>query len=888
MKTLRAGLARLGGLFHRDSRDRDLSEELAGHVALHMDDNLRRGMTPEEARRDARIRLGGVESVKENVREQRGFPVIDSFLRDVRYSLRGLRRDRAFTLTAIAMLALAIGLNVTVFAVMNTMLFRGFPLVQRNDRLLYMQEQYRSGSGSIAYLDFEDWRAQAHSFEGMTFVAEKSISVTYGEGHSVDASAFTVSTNAFGLLRVKPALGRDFVPADEASGAAPVVILNHRFWESRFGGRRDVVGASVLVDKAPATVIGVMPEGFDFPTQFDVWMPYMRSPEAQQRGPTSGAFLAFGRLRDGANVPEARAELEAINLRLGAAYPATNRGVVPSLATYSQSFIGPDAPIIYGSLWAAAWFVLLIACANLANLTVARTVGRRSDFSTRIALGAGRGRMMRQIFVESLTLTSVAGVLGWWIAKWGVRTWAVETASIYQILDYTLDAGTLAYLVAISLAAAILFALAPMGRVLQIGVNSSLKSDAPGVTQGLRGKHLAAVLVAGQMALAIVLLSGAGVLVRSLMNVAGANTGVRDPENVLVGVLSLPSEKYPSPAISLGYVDRFEAKVRAIPGIKDESVASRFPVYGVNPRTFEIEGRPNPPEGGEAVQFLSVGSDYFRVLGASAISGREFNDRDRTVSLPVAIVNQSFAARYSPREQALGRRLRSADRNKPSEWLTVVGVVPNIMQGDPTRRQFKPLVYLPFRQAPTPRAVYFLLRTGVPPGRVAKDVRAEIGKLDPDVILKKFTTLKASLAFDPDQMDRAHSEMGKYAGVAPIFALMALLLAAVGLYAVIAHSVSQRTKEIGVRQAIGATAEQVRTMILREGMLPVAIGLVVGLGSSFAVNRILQSQLVGVSPYDVATMTAAPVILIVVAFLACRIPARRAMRTVPAIALRYE
>jgi putative ABC transport system permease protein len=469
-----------------------------------------------------------------------------------------------------------------------------------------------------------------------------------------------------------------------------------------------------------------------------------------------------------------------------------------------------------------------------------------------------------------------------------VRTWAVETASIYQILDYTLDAGTLAWLVAISLAAAILFSLAPMGRVLQLGVSSALKSDAPGVTRSLRGKHLAGVLVAGQMALAIVLLSGAGVLVRSLINVVSADTGVRDPENVLVGVFRLPSEKYPSPATSLGYIDRFEAKARTIPGIEGESVASRLPVYGVGRRTFEMEGRPNPPEGGEAVQFVSVGSDYFRVVGATAISGRAFNNGDRTASLPVAIVNRSFAARYSPGERILGRRLRSADRNNPSEWLTVVGIVPNIMQGDPTRQQFKPLVYLLFRQAPTPRAAWFLLRTGVPPERVAQDVRAEIQKLDPDVILKNFTTLKASFAFDPDQMDRAHSEMGKYAAVAPIFAVMALLLAAVGLYAVIAHSVSQRTKEIGVRMAIGAAAGHVRKMVLREGLIPVVIGLVLGLASSFAVNRILQSQLVGVSPYDIATMTGAPVILLVVAFLACRIPARRAMKTDPAIALRYE
>jgi putative ABC transport system permease protein len=886
VSVIRLSWSRLIAVFRKQHLDEDFDEEALSHLALATEDYLQQGMSSAEAQRLARIGFGSLEAEKEGHRDSRGLPWLESLFYDLRFALRGLRRDRAFTLTAIVTLALAIGLNVTVFAVMNTMLFRGYPLVQRNDRLVYIQEQYPSGTCCITYLDFEDWRAQAHSFEGMAFVGEKNISLSYGEGRSLDAVAFTVSTNAFGLLGVKPALGRDFVPADEASGAAPVVILNHRFWESRFGGRRDVVGTSVLVNKAPATVIGVMPEGFDFPTQYDVWMPYVRGPEVNQRAPE--AFMAVGRLRDGANLQQARTELETINRRLEAAYPATNRGVVARVDTYSQANIGPDAPIIYGSLWVAAWFVLLIACANLANLTVARTVGRWSDFSTRIALGAGRGRMMRRIFVESLTLTSVAGVLGWWITRWGVRTWAVETASIYQILDYTLDFGTLAYLVAISLAAAILFSLAPMGKVLQIGVNGALKSDAPGVTPGLRGKHLAAVLVAAQMALAIVLLSGTGVLVRSLMNVVSANTGVHDPENVLVGLLSLPSEKFPNPAATLGYVDRFEAKVRAIPGIVDESVASNVPVNFGNQRAFEIEGMPNPPERGEAVQFLRVGPDYFRVVEAPAISGRDFNNGDRIASLPVAIVNQSFVARYWPREQPLGKRLRSVDRKKPAEWLTVVGVVPNIMQGDPTRRQFKPLVYLPYRQASTALGVNFLLRTSVPPEQVAQAVPPEIQKLDPDVILKKFTTLKASFGFDPSRMDRGHSEMGKYATVAPIFAVMALLLAAVGLYAVIAHSVSQRTKEIGVRMAIGAAAGHVRKMVLREGMLPVAIGLVVGLASSFAVNRILQSQLVGVSPFDVATMTGAPVILLVVAFLACRIPARRAMKTDPAIALRYE
>lgn len=883
---MNAFLRKLKWLLHRSDREADLRAELQFHLEEEAEQRQTGGLKPEEARFAALRKFGNVSLIAEDARAA-WIPLwLDRISQEVRYGLRTLWRDRAFTLTAIVTLALAIGLNVTVFAVMNTMLFRGFPLVQRNDRLVYIQEQYPSGTCCITYLDFADWRAQAHSFEGMAFIGEKSISLSYGEGRSLDASAFTISTNTFRLLGVKPALGRDFVPADEASGAAPAVILNHRFWESQFGGRADVVGTSVLVNKAPATIIGVMPEGFDFPTQFDLWMPHMREPDVNQRVPE--AFMVVARLRDGINLREARAELETINRRLETAYPATNRGVVPRVDTWSQSNVGPDAPVIYGSLWVAAWFVLLIACANLANLTMARTVGRWRDFSIRIALGAGRVRMMRQIFVESLTLTTVAGVLGWWIAKWGVRTWAVETASIYQILDYTLDSGTLAWLVAISLAAAILFSLAPMSKVLRIGRNSALKGDAPGVTPGLGGRQLAAVLVAGQMALAIVLLSGAGVLVRSLMNIVSAKTGVRDPDNVLVGFLRLPSEKYPSSADSLGYIDRFEAKMRAIPGIEGEAVASRLPVYGVNQRIFEIEGKPNPPEGGEAVQFLSVGPDYFRVLGAPAISGRAFNNGDRTGSLPVALVNRSFAARYSPREQILGKRLRSFDRNKPSEWLTVVGVVPNIMQGDATRRRFKPLVYLPFRQAPPLRAAFFLLRTGVPPARLAQDVRAEIQNLDPDVVLKNFTTLKTSFAFDADEMDRAHSELGKYAAVAPIFALMALLLAAVGLYAVIAHSVNQRTKEIGVRMAIGAEAGHVRKMVLREGMLPVGIGLILGLAGSVAGNRILQSQLVGVSPYDPVTMTGAPIVLILVALLACLIPARRAMNVDPAVALRHE
>jgi putative ABC transport system permease protein len=528
---------------------------------------------------------------------------------------------------------------------------------------------------------------------------------------------------------------------------------------------------------------------------------------------------------------------------------------------------------------------LLIACANLANLTLVRTIGRWRDFSTRIALGAGQGRMMCQILIDSLILAGAAGALSWWLTHWSVRTWAAATASRYLALDYRVDSGILAYLVAISVAAAILCTVAPILRVVRLSVSGALRDDARAVTQNLRAKRLAAALVAGQVALAIVLLTGAGVLVRSLLKIVNAEIGVRDPERILVGSVRLPPDDYATPATRLGYFDRLDAQLRTVPSIAEASVASHMPVNWVPSLTFETEGRPRQSDDGASAQFLTAGSNYFRVLGVRTISGRAFNDRDDAEALPVAIVNQSFADRFWPDEEPVGKRLRTTDRNSPGPWRTVVGVIPNIMQvpsGDQTRQHFTPLVYVPFRQQPLARALdnggqsfrgaNLLVRASVPVTQVAQAVRAEVQRIDPNVILEDFATLEANIAFDRDRMDVKHGELGKHAAAAPIFALMALLLAAIGLYAVLAHSVSQRTKEIGVRMAIGAASQDIRQLIFREGMRPVTLGLIVGLTASLAANRILQSQLVGVSPYDPVTLTTAPAVLILVALLACQIP----------------
>jgi putative ABC transport system permease protein len=892
VSALQRAWARIIALFRRDTLDREFDEEAQSHLDLAVDDFVRRGIPEAEARRLARLKFGAVEAAKNAHRDTRGFAWLDGLVYDLRFTLRGLRRDRTFTLAAVAMLAIAIGLNVTVFTIVDAMLFRGFPLVKRSGRVVFLQEHTPSGSCCLSYPDFEEWRAQAHAFDDMAFVGSSAVALRDGDGRPIDTRATTVSGNTFGLLGVPPMLGRDFTPADEIPGAAPVAILNHRFWKSRFGKRADIVGLTVHINGMPATIIGVMPERFDFtiPIEDNLWLPLIVTADMHRRDFVgSGGFGAVGRLRDGVSLQEARTELETINRRLELAYPETNRHLVPRLATHSEFNSGRDATMIWGSLWAAAWFVLLIACANVANLTLVRTMGRWREFATRIALGAGIARMVRQIFMESLVLAIIAGTLGWWITTWSVRTWVTLTASQYQALDYTIDSGTLAYLVAISLAAAIVCSFAPISRIVQLGVNGALKGDARGVTQSLRGKHLAAALVTGQMALAIVLLSGTGVLVRSFLTIVGADTGVRDPDHILVGSMRLPSDKYPDAAARLRYLDRAETALKITSGIDEESVANTIPVkYGGGSRAFEIEGRPTSADGEEAVGVLRAGSDYFRVVGASATSGRDFNDADRAKALPVAIVNQSFVERFLAGQSPLGMRLREVNRRTPGEWRTIVGVVPNLLQNDPLRQQFKPLVYIPFRQeGPTARS-FFLARTSVPPEQIIESVRKAVQAVDSDVLLEEFATLQASFAFARDFMDAEHSELGKHAKVAPIFAVIALLLAAIGLYAVIAYSVSQRAREIGVRIAIGAASRDIRRLILGEGMRPVAFGLIVGLMASLAVNRLLQSQLVGVSPYDPVTLISAPALLILVALLACQLPARRALRVDPAIALRHD
>jgi len=809
---------------------------------------------------------------------------------DARYAWRGLvRRDRASSLAAVVMLALAIGLNGVVFTIVDAMLVRGFPLVKDNARLVMVQEIFPSNARGVSFPDFDEWRAQARSFEDMCAVASGR-RVAFRDQHGgrpVDVPIWTVTANTFGLLGVGPMLGRDFVRADEAPGAASVVILSYRLWTTRFGQSAAVVGSTVFVGGLPATIVGVMPERFEFPHQSTFWMPAMRTPELERRGPAGGGYVAFGRLRPGATVEQASVELQTIHRRLQAAFPETNRDLRIDVVDNAHDHAGPNGPLVFGSLWVGAWFVLLIACANVSNLTLVRTMGGAREFATRIALGAGLWRMLRQVLIESMVLASASGVIGWWITSAGVRVWADGTASPFQIVDYSLNIRTQAYVVGITILAAALVSLGPLWHVGGLWARGTLTAAGRGVTQPVRSKRFAAVLVAGQMALAIVLLSGAGVLVRSLVNIVGADTGVRAPEQILIATVRLPSEKFGTDEARRAYIERLDADVPTLAGIQGASVASALPAQGGQMQPFEFDGVPSPATGEQHVQVIAVAPAYFRVLEASVTAGRPFTSDDRATSSRVAIVNRSFVDKFLPAAEPVGARIRVAAPRQPRELRKVVGVVSNVLEGDPIRQQFKPVLYVPIAQAPLP-LVHVLARSGVSTDQVARALRAEIERLDPDVTIDALMTLKASFAFDGDYMDLDHMELGKGAAAAPIFAVVALVLAAIGLYAVIAHSVSQRTQEIGVRIAIGADARDIRALVFRDGMTPVSLGIVAGLAASVVSNRLLQSQLVGVSPFDPATIVGALMLLTIVAAMACSVPAQRAIRVNPVVALRQD
>ena len=801
---------------------------------------------------------------------------IESIPQDIRDGVRALRRSPAATAVAVATLAVGIGVNATVFTVTNAILFKGFAGVPHNERLVYIS----NGGCCVAYPDFEDYRAEARSFQGMAIVHGVSFVLKDPSGFVDNVEANENSADVFRVVGRRPILGRDFTAADEIDGAPLVGILNYRFWEQRYGKDPGVIGRVVKKNGLPMTIVGVMPEGFSFPQNVDVWVPLVKTAHVLDRG-NRDTWCVVGRLADDASIEQARTEIATIARRLTIAYPTTNKDFRPVVGTFHEFFIGPNAVLIYGSMWGAVGFVLLIACANLANLSLSRAIQRSREISVRIALGARRHRIIRQLLIESVILSGIGGFFGWWIATWGVRAYELAMASkaSWLIIDYTMDQRVLGYLIAVSVGTGLLFGLAPALQLSRVDINTALKDGGRGATTGGHGRHLSALLVTGEMALAVVLLAGAGVMIRSYLKIHAADIGA-DIHNVIGASIDLPATRYPRPDDRVVFYDRLSARLREMPGVESVAIADTLPSWGSSHLAYELAGASASDDTARPkLSTLTISPSYFRTFKAALLSGREFTDTDIASAPPVAIVNALLARQFWPGEDAVGKRVRTFEGNTPGPWVMVVGVVANIVQNDVNRQRIDPVIYRPYRQEGGGSA-WVLIRPRAASSGVVNAFRREVQTLDPDLPLYGPMPIA-------ERMERFW-DTRFYGSLFLVFAAIALLLAAVGLYTVVAYSVGHRTQEIGVRMAIGANRRDILALIVRQGLLPTAIGLAIGLAGSLAVNRVLASELVQVSPSDPLSMLIASAALVAAAMLGCLIPARRAIGVDPIVALRHE
>lgn len=806
---------------------------------------------------------------------------LDAIGTDLRHALRGLRHSPGFAAAAILVFALGIGVNLAVFTIVNGTLFKGFRGIPAQDRLVYVT----AGRGCcLSFQDLEDWRAELTSVTALGAAADLRVALEADSGVET-ATATEITANTFAILAVSPSLGRDFTTADDAPGASKVTIIADRLWRGRFAADPGVLGRVIRVNGTPTTVVGVMPPEFNFPQRQDLWLPLGSRLTGQPRS-ARGLWFAVGRLADDATIDTARAEIGTIGARLAASYPETNRTTQPSVQSFSEFFIGPDAVGTYGAVWGAVWLLLAIACANLVNLLLSHSAGRTREMGVRLALGAGRWRVVRQQLVASLLLSSAGGVAGWVLAAALVRGYETMAVAPTQpwasnLVDYSIDGNAGLYLIALSALAGLAVGVIPALRLSSLDVNGALRDGGRGTIGGRDRRRTTAVVMGAQVMLAVILLSASGVLARSYIAVASRNPGF-DASRVLATLITLPTATYPGRDARIAFFDRLTTDVAALPGVEDVALVNGLPGQGGGSVSVEFEGAttasgPNQP----AVRSVTIGSRYFETLGAGLVAGRGFDDRDHESAPGVAIVNRRLARLHWQTDDVVGRRLRLASADAPGPWLTVVGVAPDVHHGSLATADPGATVYLAMRQRPLTGA-WVLVRTAMPPSSLAGAVRSQVAAIDSGLpIWLGPYELRYWLAstFWPRAVQ---------GGLFLLFAIMALVLAALGLFAVVASTVAERRQEIGVRMALGATASNVRWLAIRHGLTPAVVGLAAGLMVSVATNALLANQLVDVTAWDPATLTTVAVTMILTALTGCAIPAARAARVDPRRAIRAD
>ncbi len=872
---------RLLFLLRRKQLESELEEEMRFHLDMKVQENIEAGLSPEDARHVALRTFGNITLAKEESRMMWGFRSWEILWQDLRFGARMLLKKPGFTLAAVITLALGIGANTAIFSIVNSVLLRPLPyedpdqivIVWMDNRKLKIDQDIHS------YANYADYRAQNQVFSEMTAISQRSFNLT-GEGEPERVMGAAATSSFFSVMRVTPVVGRAFTADEDQSGRGQVAILSYGLWQRRFGSDPQIVGKPISLNGVSRTVIGVMPAGFSFPgKETHVWIPL--APDPQLISNRSSFWLTVvGRLKPGVTVEQARTEMSTIAKRLESQYPDINASYGVNLVPLHEQVVGTIRPALL-LLLGAVGLVLLIACANVANLLLVRAAAREREIAIRAAHGASRIRIIRQLFTESMLLAILGGGLGVFVALWGLGVLkSFSPSDIPRLEQIAIDKRVLVFTLAVSCLTALVFGLVPALQASKPNMNEILKEGGRSGSAGVRAARARHLLVISEIAMALVLLIGAGLLIKSFSRLQEFNWGFNQ-DHLLTARLQLPRSKYADEKQVRNFYEQLLQRLNNMPGVQSAgAVSSIFLSKTPNSTNFSIEGQPNKT-GAESIEvpYDSISPNYFEVMGTPIVKGRPFNDRDVEGSPLVAIINETFAREFLRGEDPLGKRFKYDSLDGPAPWFTIVGVVAD------TRRtgfdsEVRAETYIPHAQDPS-AGMTLVLRTKTDPAGLTAALRNEVLSVDKDQPVYDVRTMDQLLVEKIAQRRFSALLLG-------LFALLALLLAAVGIYGVMAYSVAQRTHEIGIRMALGAQKRDLLRMIVRQGMILTAVGISLGLVVAFALTRVMSGLLYEVSATDIQTFIIIPLILAGVALLANYIPARQAAKVDPMVALRYE
>ncbi len=867
--------------WRRFRKDEELKREIQSHLEMATRDRLDRGEAADKATHTVHREFGNVDLVREVTRRQWGGRWLENLFQDLRFGLRVLGKNPGFTAVALLVLALGIGANTAIFSVVNAVLLR--PLPFRNPGQLFLvwhvppQKSFPGTSTfSVSPANYLDWQNQNHVFERMAALGLRRFNLS-GRGEPESVAGSHVAADFFTLLGVQAGLGRTFISEDDQPGHGNVVVVSHAFWQSHFGGNPNSLGQSLRLDNQSYTVIGVMPPKFEFPFQTQLWVPLAWSDKDRAvRGIHN--YIVMARLKAGVDVKKAQAELDTISNRLAQQYPTDNAGWGAVVLPLREQLVGDVRPALLVLLGAVA-FVLLIACTNVANLTLAKALGRRKEIAIRTALGAGRGRVLRQVLSEMVLLSLLGGVLALALAHYGVVAIASFLSGQLPLsVEIGLDGWVLAFTLGISILTGIIAGVTPAWHLTKTNLNDSLK-EGLGRTDVVSGGKTRGVLVVSQVALSLVLLIGAGLMIRTLWLLKSINPGF-NPHNVLTVPLAISETKYSKVSQQTAFFNAVLDRVRGLPGVETAGQIDNLPLQGGSMQPVAVEGQPVVPMADQpevAVRLISPG--YLRALRIPLVEGRDFTDADNAGSPPVILVSASFAKRFWPHQNPIGKHVTLTFL--PGVLREVVGVVGDLKQNGLADARAVETVYHPMAQNPETTRMVLAVRTNSRPTSLLSAVSRAVHEVDPDEPIVNVATMD-------DIVDQSLLQQRLSMFLLASFAGLALVLAAIGIYGVQSYAVRQRVQEIGIRMALGAQVGDVFRLIVGQGLKLVALGIAIGLAAALALTRLMRGLLFGLSATDPVTFGAVAFLLMIIAVVACYLPARRAARVDPLVALRYE